>query len=78
MSTVTILCIGLSYFLKKCNVLMLLYILVTYMYGLNLWLQRLYKLGARRVLLTGTGPMGGVPVERAMRSRNDECAAELQ
>ena len=57
---------------------MLLYILVTYMYGLNLWLQRLYKLGARRVLLTGTGPMGCVPVERAMRSRNDECAAELQ
>ncbi|KAL6345158.1 hypothetical protein AAG906_013642 [Vitis piasezkii] len=41
-------------------------------------LMRLYKLGARRVLVTGTGPMGCVPAERAMRSRNGECAAELQ
>ena len=56
----------------------MLYILVTYMYGLNLWLQRLYKLGARRVLLTGTGPMGCVLAERAMRSINGECVAELQ
>ena len=78
MSTVTILCVGLSHFLTKYNALMLLCILVTYMYGLNLWLQRLYKLGARRVLVTGTGPMGCVPAERAMRSRNGECAAELQ
>lgn len=41
-------------------------------------LQRLYDLGARRVLVTGTGPLGCVPAELAMRSRNGECAAELQ
>ncbi|RVW18013.1 GDSL esterase/lipase [Vitis vinifera] len=52
--------------------------IMTYMYGLNLWLQRLYKLGARRVFVTGTGPMGCVPAEHAMRSKNRECAAELQ
>ena len=28
--------------------------------------------------MTGTGPMGCVPAELAMRSRNGECAAELQ
>ncbi|RVW74516.1 GDSL esterase/lipase [Vitis vinifera] len=43
----------------------------------NLMLQRLYKLGARRVFVTGTGPMGCVPAEHAMRSKNRECAAEL-
>lgn len=41
-------------------------------------MQRLYELGARRVLVTGTGPMGCVPAELAMRSRNGECSAELQ
>ncbi|KAJ4848615.1 GDSL esterase/lipase ltl1 [Turnera subulata] len=41
-------------------------------------LVRVYELGARRVLVTGTGPLGCVPAERAMRSRNGECAAELQ
>ncbi|CAI0433692.1 unnamed protein product [Linum tenue] len=41
-------------------------------------LARLYELGARRVLVTGTGPLGCVPAERAMRSRNGECAVELQ
>ncbi|KAL6346205.1 hypothetical protein AAG906_027955 [Vitis piasezkii] len=41
-------------------------------------LRRLYELGARRVLVTGTGPMGCVPAELAMRSRNGECAVELQ
>uniref|UniRef100_A0A5B7A3T1 Putative GDSL esterase/lipase LTL1 isoform X1 n=1 Tax=Davidia involucrata TaxID=16924 RepID=A0A5B7A3T1_DAVIN len=41
-------------------------------------LLRLYELGARRVLVTGTGPLGCVPAELAMRSRNGECAAELQ
>uniref|UniRef100_A0A6N2LV73 GDSL esterase/lipase n=1 Tax=Salix viminalis TaxID=40686 RepID=A0A6N2LV73_SALVM len=41
-------------------------------------LMRVYELGARRVLVTGTGPLGCVPAERAMRSRNGECAAELQ
>lgn len=28
--------------------------------------------------MTGTGPMGCVPAELAMRSRNGECAVELQ
>ncbi|KAM7532154.1 hypothetical protein LguiB_035564 [Lonicera macranthoides] len=41
-------------------------------------LLRLYELGARRVLVTGTGPMGCVPAELAQRSRNGECAVELQ
>ncbi|EEF40425.1 GDSL esterase/lipase LTL1 [Ricinus communis] len=41
-------------------------------------LMRLYDLGARRVLVTGTGPLGCVPAELAMRSSNGECAAELQ
>ncbi|KAL0298562.1 UNVERIFIED_CONTAM: GDSL esterase/lipase [Sesamum radiatum] len=40
-------------------------------------LARLYELGARRVLVTGTGPMGCVPAELAQRSRAGECAAEL-
>lgn len=37
-------------------------------------LQRLYDLGARRVLVTGMGPLGCVPAERAMRSINGECS----
>ncbi|XP_016437437.1 GDSL esterase/lipase At5g33370-like [Nicotiana tabacum] len=41
-------------------------------------LMRLYNLGARRVLVTGTGPLGCVPAELAQRSRNGECAVELQ
>lgn len=41
-------------------------------------LRRLYELGARRVLVTGTGPMGCVPAELAQRSRAGECAVELQ
>jgi phospholipase/lecithinase/hemolysin len=41
-------------------------------------LARLYELGARRVLVTGTGPMGCVPAELAQRSRAGECAVELQ
>ena len=41
-------------------------------------MQRLYELGARRVLVTGTGPLGCVPAELAQRSRNGECAVELQ
>lgn len=41
--------------------------------------QRLYDLGARRVLVTGTGPLGCVPAELAMRgSTNGQCSAELQ
>jgi hypothetical protein len=35
-------------------------------------------LGGRRVLVTGTGPMGCVPAELAMRSINGECAPQLQ
>ncbi|KAK4596693.1 hypothetical protein RGQ29_014643 [Quercus rubra] len=41
-------------------------------------LARLYELGARRVLVTGTGPLGCVPAELAQRSRNGECSADLQ
>jgi hypothetical protein len=41
-------------------------------------LQRLYDLGARRVLVTGTGPLGCVPAELAQRSPSGQCAAELQ
>jgi hypothetical protein len=40
-------------------------------------LQKLYNLGARRVLVTGTGPMGCVPAELAMRNTNGGCSAEL-
>lgn len=35
-------------------------------------------MGARRVMVTSTGPLGCVPAELAQRSRNGECAAELQ
>lgn len=41
-------------------------------------LQRLYQLGARRIIVTGTGPLGCVPAELAQHSRNGECAGELQ
>ncbi|KMT13886.1 hypothetical protein BVRB_4g077280 [Beta vulgaris subsp. vulgaris] len=41
-------------------------------------LQRLYELGPRRVLVTGTGPLGCVPSEIAQRGRNGNCADELQ
>ncbi|XP_044480561.1 GDSL esterase/lipase At5g18430-like [Mangifera indica] len=41
-------------------------------------LKRLHKLGARRVLVTGTGPLGCVPAELAMRGTNGGCSAELQ
>ncbi|KAL5212310.1 hypothetical protein ABZP36_023157 [Zizania latifolia] len=40
-------------------------------------LQTLYELGARRVIVTGTGPLGCVPAELALHSRDGECAAEL-
>ena len=40
-------------------------------------MQRLYELGARRVIVTGTGPLGCVPAELAQHSGNGECAAEL-
>lgn len=41
-------------------------------------LQRLYDLGACRVIVTGTGPLGCVPAELAMRGTNGGCSAELQ
>ncbi|KAF4349525.1 hypothetical protein F8388_012701 [Cannabis sativa] len=41
-------------------------------------LLQLYDLGARRVLVTGTGPLGCVPAELALRSSNGQCSAELQ
>ncbi|KAL1338476.1 hypothetical protein HN51_033109 [Arachis hypogaea] len=41
-------------------------------------LEKLYELGARRVLVTGTGPLGCVPAELAQRGRNGECSVELQ
>ncbi|WMV25846.1 hypothetical protein MTR67_019231 [Solanum verrucosum] len=41
-------------------------------------LQKLYDLGGRRVLVTGTGPIGCVPAELAQRSISGECSVELQ
>lgn len=41
-------------------------------------MQKLYDLGGRKVLVTGTGPMGCVPAELAMRSRNGDCDVELE
>lgn len=37
----------------------------------------MYDLGARRVIVTGTGPLGCAPAEIAMRSTNGRCAREL-
>ncbi|KAI7983587.1 GDSL esterase/lipase [Camellia lanceoleosa] len=41
-------------------------------------LMRLYELGARRVMVTGTGPLGCVPSSLASRSTNGQCAEEPQ
>ncbi|KAF2306958.1 hypothetical protein GH714_022755 [Hevea brasiliensis] len=41
-------------------------------------LVRVYELGARRVLVTGTGPLGCVPSEIAQRGINGQCSVELQ
>ncbi|KAI9078859.1 hypothetical protein K1719_039200 [Acacia pycnantha] len=41
-------------------------------------LRRLHDIGARTVLVTGTGPLGCVPAELAQRSRNGQCSVELQ
>lgn len=40
-------------------------------------MQRLYELGARRVLVTGTGMIGCVPAELAMHSIDGSCASDL-
>ncbi|KAL6903668.1 hypothetical protein ACP4OV_004481 [Aristida adscensionis] len=40
-------------------------------------LVRLYELGARRVVVTGTGMIGCVPAELAMHSIDGECARDL-
>ncbi|CAL0301802.1 unnamed protein product [Lupinus luteus] len=40
-------------------------------------LLRLYELGGRRILVTGTGPIGCAPAELAQRSRNGECSPDL-
>jgi hypothetical protein len=40
-------------------------------------MQRLYELGARRVVVTGTGMIGCVPAELAMHSIDGECARDL-
>ncbi|KAF8672694.1 hypothetical protein HU200_049390 [Digitaria exilis] len=40
-------------------------------------LIRLYAMGCRRVLVTGTGPLGCAPAILAQRSRGGECAGEL-
>lgn len=41
-------------------------------------MQKLYELGARRVLVTGTGPLGCVPAQLATSSSNGQCAEEPQ
>ncbi|MQL83036.1 hypothetical protein Taro_015533 [Colocasia esculenta] len=38
----------------------------------------LHELGAQRILVTGTGPLGCVPGELATRSRDGNCDPELQ
>ncbi|CAJ1897997.1 unnamed protein product [Sphenostylis stenocarpa] len=45
---------------------------------LYLIMQRLYELGSRRVLVTGTGPLGCIPSQLATKSTNGECVPELQ
>lgn len=46
-------------------------------FGLK-YIQRLYKLGARKVLVTSTGPLGCAPAILALRSQDGECIEELQ
>ncbi|XP_071702397.1 GDSL esterase/lipase LTL1-like isoform X2 [Rutidosis leptorrhynchoides] len=41
-------------------------------------LMRLYEMGLRRILVTGTGPLGCAPAELAVRSQDGECSPELQ
>ncbi|RRT68708.1 hypothetical protein B296_00033890 [Ensete ventricosum] len=39
---------------------------------------RLHEMGGRRAFVTGTGPLGCVPAELALRSLDGECDPELQ
>ncbi|XP_012835777.1 PREDICTED: GDSL esterase/lipase At4g28780 [Erythranthe guttata] len=55
----------------------LLVIIYTFLFFL-MQLQELYNSGARRVLVTGTGPIGCVPAEVALRGVNGQCAVEPQ
>lgn len=41
-------------------------------------MQKLYDLGARRVLVQGVGPIGCVPAELALHSLDGSCDRELQ
>lgn len=41
-------------------------------------LMKLYELGARRVIVMGSGPLGCAPAERAQHSVTGECATDLQ
>lgn len=41
-------------------------------------LKRLYDLGPRRIMVTGTGPLGCVPSELASGSQNGECVPQAQ
>uniref|UniRef100_A0A453Q1B5 GDSL esterase/lipase n=2 Tax=Aegilops tauschii subsp. strangulata TaxID=200361 RepID=A0A453Q1B5_AEGTS len=41
-------------------------------------LRRIHGLGARRILVTGVGPIGCVPAELAMHSLDGSCDPELQ
>ncbi|KAK9055669.1 hypothetical protein SSX86_026754 [Deinandra increscens subsp. villosa] len=41
-------------------------------------LMELYNLGARRILVTGSGPLGCVPSQLAARAANGQCAYEPQ
>jgi phospholipase/lecithinase/hemolysin len=41
-------------------------------------MQKLYDLGARRVLVQGVGPIGCVPAELALHSLDGSCDGELQ
>ncbi|KVI12315.1 GDSL esterase/lipase At4g28780-like [Cynara cardunculus var. scolymus] len=41
-------------------------------------LMKLFDLGARRILVTGSGPLGCVPSQLASRGANGQCASEPQ
>ncbi|MFS7937441.1 putative triacylglycerol lipase [Helianthus anomalus] len=41
-------------------------------------LEKLYELGARRVIVMGSGPLGCAPAERMQHSKTGDCATDLQ